>query len=602
MLSTTLLLVNEQRNYVVIIFLSEEKEETEKKIETNAPEVDEDGFCIRPKLERWENDKGSFYSSSDMDSDEEREHKLHVEIKPLTNGSAPMSASVDELRATVETLSLSPLGTLPGRRGSNSEMENNMKRSQSVSQQIGLAQGKSGSELLGLSFCTSPSASAGGSTGSTPTSHHHNHPYAPLQSPSGNPSQTTTIHSPTLGSSTNRYADLGDIFSEVGEITSNIGTMKLSRQTASANSTGSIALPRPPSRRSEAGARGRISPSNVNMSRTDSLSSVGGSGIEFRASFGSSRGPSPLTIGMADTIPLAVAFHEIVHAYFRGTDETMCKVKMSGDMMLSFPSGIVNVFANNPNPSKLWFRIRNSQKLENILPNNQLVSIDVLQSTPDNIILEFNMPALTALLRRQSEQNPTAAYFNVDILKYQIKTKPGAGSCPFQLVSYWKCEQNHTDLKIDYKYNLHAMSSPSPLLNVSVAVPVDGGVTDLHSMPSAIWISENNTCLWKFTELSQHSENKGVGSLRARMEISNGPSTPATIRTQFNCEGTTLSGMEFELLGSGYRLSLVKRRFVSGKYICDGDKHINLSASCPISPPVQSPDSTTSPRNASAAS
>lgn len=61
----------------------------------------------------------------------------------------------------------------------------------------------------------------------------------------------------------------------------------------------------------------------MNMSRTDSLSSVGGSGIEFRASFGSSRGPSPLTIGMADTIPLAVAFHEIVHAYFRGTDETM---------------------------------------------------------------------------------------------------------------------------------------------------------------------------------------------------------------------------------------------------------------------------------------
>jgi hypothetical protein len=25
---------------------------------------------------------------------------------------------------------------------------------------------------------------------------------------------------------------------------------------------------------------------------------------------------------MADTIPLAVAFHEIVHSYFRGTDET----------------------------------------------------------------------------------------------------------------------------------------------------------------------------------------------------------------------------------------------------------------------------------------
>jgi hypothetical protein len=31
------------------------------------------------------------------------------------------------------------------------------------------------------------------------------------------------------------------------------------------------------------------------------------------------------------------------------------------------------------------------------------------------------MSALTALLRRQSEQNPSASYFNVDILKYQVR-------------------------------------------------------------------------------------------------------------------------------------------------------------------------------------
>jgi hypothetical protein len=36
-----------------------------------------------------------------------------VEIKPLNNGTAaPISASVDELRATVENLSLSPIGAL----------------------------------------------------------------------------------------------------------------------------------------------------------------------------------------------------------------------------------------------------------------------------------------------------------------------------------------------------------------------------------------------------------------------------------------------------------------------------------------------------------
>lgn len=49
-----------------------------------------------------------------------------------------------------------------------------------------------------------------------------------------------------------------------------------------------------------------------------------GDSTEFRTSgiaLGTSRGPSPLTIGIADTIPLAVAFHEIIHSYFKGVNE-----------------------------------------------------------------------------------------------------------------------------------------------------------------------------------------------------------------------------------------------------------------------------------------
>lgn len=34
----------------------------------------------------------------------------------------------------------------------------------------------------------------------------------------------------------------------------------------------------------------------------------------------------------------------------------------------------------------------------------------------------MNMPALTAYLRKASEQNPTSSYYNVDILKYQVCT------------------------------------------------------------------------------------------------------------------------------------------------------------------------------------
>lgn len=42
--------------------------------------------------------------------EEEPERRLRVEIKPLTNGTAPLSASVDELRTTMENITLSPVG------------------------------------------------------------------------------------------------------------------------------------------------------------------------------------------------------------------------------------------------------------------------------------------------------------------------------------------------------------------------------------------------------------------------------------------------------------------------------------------------------------
>ncbi|XP_073827748.1 F-BAR domain only protein 2 isoform X13 [Musca autumnalis] len=505
-------------------------------------DVDEDGYSIQPPKEvAWDEhneNAGSFYSDSDSDSDNDRpEKRIHVKIKPLNNGQAPMSASVDELRATVENISLSPTGIFT-------------QHSQQLQQQSRLPSRQQSPEI---------------SNASTPTAAVH--PYAPLQSP-------------TLSMTTNsRYADLGDIFSEIGDVSNSAPASanfakghgrQIPTPTSVTNS--SIAIPRPPSRRSEmaVGVRGRISPAPINaMNRADSIGS-----LEFRTAIGgigSSRGPSPLTIGISDTVPLAVAFHEIIHAYFRGSDESRCQVKISGDMMLSFPAGIAGLLANNPNPAKLGFRIKNVHNLENFVPNSKLVHVDKIQSNSFSTMLEFNMPALTALLRRQAEHNPTASYFNVDILKYQARTKPGAGSCPFQIVSYWKCEPTFTALKIDYKYNNHAMAAACPLLNVTLSVPVNGAVRNVQSKPHSAWLGESNRLVWNFTDISQNSPDGGVGTLRARLELNDGPSVPALLSTQFNCEGTTLSGIEFELQGPGYRVSLVKKRFVSGKYVCEGD-------------------------------
>ncbi|KAM9734909.1 F-BAR domain only protein 2 isoform 7-T7 [Menidia menidia] len=283
---------------------------------------------------------------------------------------------------------------------------------------------------------------------------------------------------------------------------------------------------------------------------------------------GTSRGPSPVTLGSQDALPIAVAFTESVNAYFKGADPTKCIVKITGDMTLSFPMGIIKLFTSNPSPAVLTFKLKNISRLEQILPNQQLLYSDPSQSDSNSKDFWFNMQALTSYLRKASDQNPSASYYNVDILKYQVQAD-GIHSTPLNLAVYWKCTPSTTDLRVDYRYNPDSMASPGPLTNVQILVPIDGGVTSTQSLPNSIWNSEQNKSLWKLGEISEKSENEGAGSLRAKFELSNGPSNPSTLAVQFLSEGSTLSGVDMELQGTGYRLSLTKKRFATGRYMAD---------------------------------
>ncbi|KAI1905262.1 hypothetical protein AGOR_G00014300 [Albula goreensis] len=301
---------------------------------------------------------------------------------------------------------------------------------------------------------------------------------------------------------------------------------------------------------------------------SSSLSSTASLSAGNTPTVGTSRGPSPVTLASQDSLPIAVAFTESVNAYFKGADPTKCIVKITGDMTLSFPSGIIKIFTSNPSPAVLSFKLNNTTKLEQILPNQQLLYSDPSQNDSSTKDFWMNMQALTAYLRKASEQNPAASYYNVDILKYQVSSN-GIQSTPLNLAVYWKCTSTTTDLRVDYRYNPESMVTPGPLANVQVLVPVDGGVTNMQSLPAAIWNAEQSKSLWKLSDISEKSENDGSGSLRAKFELSDGPSNPATIAVQFLSEGSTLSGVDMELVGTGYRLSLVKKRFATGRYMAD---------------------------------
>uniref|UniRef100_A0A3B3BKT1 SH3GL interacting endocytic adaptor 1a n=1 Tax=Oryzias melastigma TaxID=30732 RepID=A0A3B3BKT1_ORYME len=285
---------------------------------------------------------------------------------------------------------------------------------------------------------------------------------------------------------------------------------------------------------------------------------------------GCSRGPSPLTMGAQDTLPVAAAFTETVNAFFKGADPSKCVVKIIGEMVLSFPAGITRHFANNPSPAVLTFSITNYSRLEHVLPNPQLLCCDTTtQAKADSKDFWVNMPNLISHLKKVSEQKPQATYYNVDMLKYQVSTQ-GLQSSPLNLAVSWRCEPTSTDLRIDYKYNGEAMSTPMALNNVQFLVPVDGGVSKLQAvLPPAAWNAEQQRILWKIPDISQKSENGGVGSLLARFQLTEGPSKPAPLAVQFTSEGSTLSGCDIELAGPGYRFSLIKKRFAAGKYLAD---------------------------------
>uniref|UniRef100_A0A8C0AU10 F-BAR domain only protein 2 n=1 Tax=Buteo japonicus TaxID=224669 RepID=A0A8C0AU10_9AVES len=307
------------------------------------------------------------------------------------------------------------------------------------------------------------------------------------------------------------------------------------------------------------------------LAHAESISSISSSASLSAAStptVGVSRGSSPVRLGNQDTLPVAVALTESVNAYFKGADPTKCIVKITGDMTVSFPSGIIKVFTSNPSPAVLCFRVKNTSKLEQILPNAQLVYSDQSQSDSSTKDFWMNMQAITVYLKKLSEQNPSASYYNVDVLKYQVSSN-GIQSTPLNLATYWKCNASTTDVRVDYKYNPESMNVPSMLSNVQVVVPVDGGVTNMQSLPPAKWNTDQTKAYWKISSISEKSENGGSGSLRAKFELSEGPSKPATLAVQFISEGSTLSGVDVELVGTGYRLSLLKKRFATGRYMAD---------------------------------
>ncbi|XP_067996960.1 SH3-containing GRB2-like protein 3-interacting protein 1 isoform X6 [Melanerpes formicivorus] len=583
----------------------------------NSPELDEEGYSIRP--EEPGSTKGKhFYSSSESEEEEEAHKKFNIKIKPLqAKDILKSAATVDELKASVGNIALSPSPVRKSPRRSPGTIKRNLSseeiaRPRRSTPTLDSASKKAGEDPAALAPLFGPPLESAfeeqkldatvdqpeiwGSA--QPVNPSVESPKLPRPFPTGTPPPLPPKNIPATPPRTGSPLTVG------------LGSSSPARPGTplAACGTPPPPPPRPPSRpklppgkpTAVADVSRPFSPpihssspppiaplaraeSTSSISSTNSLSAATTPTVEneqpslvwfdrgkFYLTFeGSSRGPSPLTMGAQDTLPVAAAFTETVNAYFKGADPNKCIVKITGEMVLSFPAGITRHFANNPIPAVLTFRILNYNRLEHVLPNPQLLCCDNTQSDANTKEFWVNMPNLMTHLKKVSEQKPQATYYNVDMLKYQVSAQ-GIQSTPLNLAVSWRCDPASTDLRIDYKYNTEAMTAPVALNNVQFLVPVDGGVNKLQAvLPPAVWNAEQQRILWKIPDISQKSENGGVGSLLARFQLSEGPSTPAPLAVQFTSEGSTLSSCDIELVGAGYRFSLIKKRFAAGKYLAD---------------------------------
>ncbi|XP_068856623.1 F-BAR domain only protein 2-like [Aphelocoma coerulescens] len=497
----------------------------------NIPDVDDEGYSIKPEASQ-DTKKNHFYSSSDSDSEDDEPRRFHVEIKPIqsNNSSQYTMPSLDELKVSIGNITLSPAIS----KHSSAQTNRNASSEELTKSKLSTpANEKGNSDLLAWDplFSSSLESSSSASLVSSSSS-----------AKPTNPLSVGTIVPPPRPASTPKLS--------TGKLS---GINESPRPFSPPLTSNSSPPPAAPLAHAES-ISSISSPASLSAANTPTV--------------GVSCGPSPVRLGNQDIVPVAVALTESVNAYFKGADPTKCIVKITGDMTLSFPSGIVKVFTSNPSPALLCFRVKNTSKLEQILPNAQLVYSDQSQSDSSTKDFWMNMQAITVYLKKLSEHNPSASYYNVNVLKYQVASN-GIQSTPLNLATYWKCNASTTDVRVDYKYNPESMNVPSTLSNVQVVVPVDGGVTNMQSLPPAKWNADQMKAYWKISSISEKSENGGSGSLRAKFELSEGPSKPATLAVQFISEGSTLSGIDVELVGTGYRLSLLKKRFASGRYMAD---------------------------------
>jgi hypothetical protein len=278
---------------------------------------------------------------------------------------------------------------------------------------------------------------------------------------------------------------------------------------------------------------------------------------------------SPLTLHGSSVIPFAIAFNETVHAYFKLEDLTKYKIKCYGCMKISFPFAILKLLSIEL--PQLEFSLSNLPLTDDLIINKSLIQ----QTAPLKFV--FDSVNLIKELKEQHQKNKQAAFFNFELLKYELKYTQ---SPPLLLYSQWHSFQ-HIDEKLfeieftlEYTFQHTKKFTSIQFMLILNNNPIEYQLKLINSEP--IVISQENDM--KLQLLWQQTNLNSSGKLNAKFSINFIDSTKMIdqldtltqqpVYVKFQIDNDTLSHVKCDVLSSNYKISLLKEKIESGKYFC----------------------------------
>ncbi|CAI5442058.1 unnamed protein product [Caenorhabditis angaria] len=314
--------------------------------------------------------------------------------------------------------------------------------------------------------------------------------------------------------------------------------------------------------------------STFNLAPSESNHSLGESSFNLSQSTGNLM---QATIS-EQRIPIAMAVNEYSHVWFKKADLTQCVQRTFGTVMISFASSSIALLTSvQYEIEPLAFKLTNTDCIKAVLPNKQLIDESQSRKDADGIYtFYFNKANLASWLLAQQKLKPEAGFINAEVARYELdSTAPSNSQPPLFLTAYWKFENEHTDIRVDYRLNTES-SIKVPLLNVSFTTTLTGNIENCTCDPDAKWNSENSNLSWSILEISRNGEVGGSLKARAHLKTSDEVNfetlnrKPAQVYAQFQCHETSLSGVDVSLVQSDiYHLSMVRKKVLAGKYFCD---------------------------------